>query len=137
VRPRGVEVEGTRLADLLSVTAIIYLALLPLTLLLVLPLVLRGAIRRRRDPLPWFLATMFGGPLGLAVYLYPPRPDVARARPVRTPASRIPHRQGMRSPSCPLCGQENPPGHVCHPARVSDRIHRRIVTRVGELPYIQ
>jgi hypothetical protein len=119
---------------LAAVTA--YGLFLPLTLVVVLPLVHHAAVARRRDPLPWFLLAMFTGPLALVIYLYPARPEHPVPVPVRTPARRIPRGIAHRAPSCPLCGEENPPGHVCHPARAEDRIHARVVTRIGELPFI-
>jgi hypothetical protein len=127
---------GVEMTDPMTVALVAYGVLLPVTLLAILPLVFRAAVARRRDPLPWFLATMFLGPLALAIYLYPARPARLAALPMRTPSRRIPHGAAHRSPSCPLCGEDNPVGHICHPARVEDRIHGRVVTRIGELPFI-
>ncbi len=124
------------MTDAITVGLVAYGVLLPVTLLAVLPLVHRAAVVRRRDPLPWFLAAMFVGPLALAIYLYPARPARLASLRVRTPSRRVPRGSAHRSPSCPLCGEDNPVGHTCHPARVEDRVHGRMVTRIGELPFI-
>lgn len=129
--------EDAHVPDPITMVLLAYAIALPITLGVVLPFTLRAAIRRHRDPLPWFLAAMIFGPLALAICLYPARPAARPPMPIRTPGTRIPRGRAMRPVACPLCGEANEAGHVCHPARVADRIHRRVVTRVGELPYIQ